>query len=150
MAAPNTYSFLDTHVAIVGPGIAINMGAGSGSAEEGITVSPSEDVGTMTIGADGAGMHSLHGNKSGRFTVRLLKTSPVNAQLAAALAFQRTSAANYGQNTLTLVNSVSGDTVTCQQAAFAKWPDLNYAKDGGFNEWVFNCVIIDQGLGAGV
>lgn len=150
MAALNTYSFLDTHLALVGPGLAISLGAGSGSAEEGITIEPIDDVGSMTIGADGAGMHSLFGNKSGRVTVRLLKTSPLNAQLAAALAFQRTTSANYGQNTITLVNSVSGDAVTCAQCGFARVPDLTYAKEGGMNEWVFNAVEVDVGLGAGI
>jgi hypothetical protein len=95
-------------------------------------------------------MHSLYANKSAKLTIRILKTSPLNAQLAAALAFQRLSAANYGQNTLSLVNSVSGDAVTLSQAAFARWPDLTYAKDGGVNEWVFNAIEANQGLGAGV
>jgi hypothetical protein len=150
MAKLNTYSFLDTHLALVGPGIAISLGAGSGSAEEGITVEPADDVGSMTIGADGAGMHSLFGNKSARVTIRLLKTSPLNAQLAAALAFQRISSANYGQNTISLVNTVSGDAITCAQCGFARVPDITYAKEGGMNEWVFNCVEYDLGLGAGV
>ncbi len=33
---------------------------------------------TMTIGADGEVMHSLHADKSGTVTVNLLKTSPTN------------------------------------------------------------------------
>lgn len=150
MTTPNTYSFLDTQVALVGPGVAISMGAGAGSAEEGITIAPLDDVGGLTMGADGSGMHSLYGNKSGTVTIRLLKTSPVNAQLQAALNFQRISASNYGQNTISLVNTVSGDAITCKQAAFGRQPDLTYAKDGGINEWVFNCIEIDPGLGAGV
>lgn len=147
---PATYSFLDVKCSITGPGGGFSLGSGSGNSEEGITVEPSEELNTMTIGADGQPMHSLHANKSGKVSVRLLKTSPVNAQLASMLAFQRASGANHGQNTLSVVNIVSGDTITCQAVAFSKWPTLNYAKEGGTNEWSFDAGIIDQGLGAGV
>jgi hypothetical protein len=142
-----TYSFLDTNAALVGPGGAINLGSGSGSSEEGITIEPSEDINTMTIGADGAVMHSLHANKSGMLTVRLLKTSPVNAKLALMYAFQTSSSANHGKNTVTLVNSQTGDAITCQVVAFQKAPSLTYAKDGGMNEWTFSAGIIDRVLG---
>ena len=150
MAGQNTYSFLDVQATISGPGGGFSMGSGAGASEEGISVEPSEEVGTMTIGADGSGMHSLHANKYCKITVRLLKTSPVNAQLAGMLALQRTSGANYGQNTISIVNMASGDSITGQQAAFAKWPNLTYAKEGGMNEWEFNVILLDQGLGAGV
>lgn len=150
MPAPVTYSFLNVVAAIVGPGGGFGLGSGSGNAEEGITIEPSEEIDTMTVGADGKVMHNLIANKSGKITVRLLKTSPVNAQLSAMLAFQRASAANHGQNTVTIANNFTGDTVTCQQLAFAKVPTLTYAKEGGFNEWEFNAGVIDMGLGAGV
>ncbi len=143
-----TYSFLDTHAAITGPGGSFSLGAGSGNAEEGITVEPTEDIDTMTIGADGSVMHSLHADKSGKVLIRLLKTSPTNSQLATMLAFQRISSANHGQNTLTIVNTASGDSITCRQVAFMKVPVLTYAKDGGMNEWSFNAGIIDTGLGS--
>lgn len=144
----STYSFLDVQAAIVGPGAAFSLGAGSGNAEEGITVTPSEEIDNMTIGADGSVMHSLRADKSGKLKVSLLKTSPINALLSAALAFQRTSGANHGQNTITIVNTATGDTITCQQVAFAKVPDIKYAKDGGMNDWEFNAGIIDMGLGS--
>lgn len=144
-----TYSFLDVQAAIAGPGGTFSIGSGSGNSEEGITVEPSEEIDTMTVGADGQVMHSLHANKSGKVTVRLLKTSPVNALLSAMLAFQRTSGANHGQNNITIKNITTGDTITCQQVAFAKVPTITYAKDGGMNEWDFNAGIIDVGLGSG-
>lgn len=150
MAQQFTYSFLDVNAAIVGPGGSFGLGTGAAAAEEGITIEPSDDIDSMTIGADGSSMHSLRANKSGKITVRLLKTSPVNALLNAMLAFQRLSSANHGQNTLTLVNKSSGDTITCQQVAFARVPTLTYAREGGINEWIFNAGVIDPGLGAGV
>lgn len=147
---PFTYSFLDVAASLVGPGAAFQLGSGAGDAEEGITIEPLDEIDHLTIGADGTPMHSLKANKGAKLTVRLLKTSPVNLQLSAALAAQRVSAANWGQNTITLVNKSSGDVVTCQLCAFAKVPTLTYAREGGFNEWEFNVGICDVGLGAGV
>jgi hypothetical protein len=150
MAQVITYSFLDVHAAIVGPGGSFNLGAGAANAEEGIDVEAVEDIDILTIGADGTPMHTLRANKAGKVTVRLLKTSPVNQQLADMLAFQRTTSANHGQNTITIANSTSGDVISCQQVAFAKVPALKYATAGGINEWEFNAGIVDVGLGAGV
>ena len=143
------YSFLDVTAAINGPGGNFQLGAGSGAAEEGVTIAMGEDKNTMTMGADGSGMHSLHAAKGGTVTVRLLKTSPVNAQLAEMYAFQTKSSANHGQNTITIRDVARGDTVTCQQGAFKKFPDLTYAKDGGTVEWAFDFITIDQQLGSG-
>ena len=144
----STYSFLDVNAALVGPGGAINLGKGSGSAEEGISIEPTEDIDTMTIGADGTPMHSLHADKSGMVTIRLLKTSPVNQQLAQMYSFQTASGALHGQNAVTITNSYTNDVVTCQQVAFKRAPNITYAKEGGMQEWAFSCGIIDRSLGA--
>jgi hypothetical protein len=147
--ALNTYSFLDVHASINGPGGSFAIGAGAGNAEEGITIEASQDVNAMLIGADGSGMHSLVADKSGKITVRLLKTSPVNQLLEAMLAYQRTSGANWGQNTITIVNTTSGDSVTAQQVAFVRQPNITYAKEGGIMEWPFEAITIDPTLGDG-
>lgn len=144
-----TYSFLDTNCAITGPGGSVNLAAGAGASEEGITIEAAEDINTMTIGASGDAMHSLHANKSGHCKVTLLKTSPVNQQLSQMYAFQTATGANHGQNTISLSNSLTGDTVTMQIVAFKKAPPLKYAKDGGTNDWEFDCGIIDRTLGSG-
>lgn len=143
-----TYSFLDVNAAIVGPGGAFSMGSGSGVADEGISISPTGDIGTMQVGADGTGQHSLSADKSGRIVVRLLKTSPTNQLLSAMYSFQTASAAAYGQNTITINDASRGDVITCQQVAFAKAPDLTYAKEAGLVEWEFNAIRIERTLGA--
>lgn len=144
------YSFLDVNAAIVGPGGSFSIGAGAGNSDEGIVISPTEDANTMTIGADGLGMHSLHADKSGSVILRLLKTSPTNALLQAMFNFQRTSGANHGQNTITISNSSSGDIITCEQVAFSRQPDINYAKNGNILEWHFQSIRITDALGQGV
>jgi hypothetical protein len=146
----STYSFLDVKASLVGPGGSANLASGAAAAEEGITIAPTEDINTMTIGADGEVMHSLHANKSGVATIRLLKTSPVNQILSTLYAFQTASSANHGQNTISLTNPQTGDAVTMRQVAFQKIPDLTYAKEGGINEWVFHCGKIDRALGGNV
>lgn len=143
-----TYSFLDVHAALVGPGGAVNLGKGAANSEEGITIEATEDVDTMTIGADGTPMHSLHADRSGSVTVRLLKTSPVNQQLAQMYAFQTADSASHGQNTISIANNRTNDVISCQQVAFRKAPSLTYAKEGGTVEWQFNAGIIDRILGA--
>jgi len=145
--AQKTYSFLDVNATIVGPGGTFQLGSGSGNSEEGIEVETAADINTMTIGADGSGMHSLHADKSGRITVRLLKTSPRNAQLMAMANVQRTSGATHGQNTLTIRDGNLGDVVVAQQVAFKKIPNNNWGKTAGVLEWTFDAVNINFKLG---
>ncbi|MFX9073367.1 phage protein, partial [Acinetobacter baumannii] len=69
----STYSFMDTQCTLASDDGVIDLGYGAGVADEGITIAMAGDANTMTIGADGEGMHSLSANKSGTVTVRLLK-----------------------------------------------------------------------------
>jgi len=150
MPTVGAYSFLDVQAAITGPGGSFNLGSGSGAAEEGIKVSMAEDKNTLTVGADGTPMHSLHGGKHGTVTVQLLKTSPTNAKLSTMYNMQTTSAAAHGMNVITISNPISGDSITCVMCAFKKHPDTAYAKEGGNVEWVFDAGIIDTSLGGGL
>lgn len=142
--ADHVYSFANVTCTLVGPGGFISLA--NGSAKEGITFSSAEATNTMTVGADGSGMHSLRMDRSGTVTVRLLKTSATNKLLAAMYGVQRSSAKLHGQNTIALVDTARGDTITCQQCAFSKLPDLNYGTDAGLVEWQFQTIRIDIGL----
>jgi len=143
------YSFLDVVASISGPGGSFPLGSGAGNAEEGINIVRAEAKNTMTVGADGSGMHSLHAGKHGTVTVTLLKTSPTNQLLMQMYNFQSSSSANHGRNTISVRNPISGDWWTCGQAAFQKVPDLAYAKDGNTVAWAFDAIQIDGGLGSG-
>lgn len=103
----------------------------------------------MTMGADGTGMHSLHAGNAASVTIRLLKTSPRNAQLRAAYNAQKTSSALWGQNLITVSDIARGDTTTLRQVAFKKPAPINYAKDGGTMEWTFDAIVADVLLGSG-
>ena len=143
----SSYSFLDNSATWTGPGGTISLGGTSGAAKEGITIEQEEDIGHMDIGAGGAGQHSLHAGKSGTITIRVLKTSAVNQKISNKIAFQRASAANYGQDTFSIANLVTGDIITCQQVAPKKFSPITFAEDAGINEWALNAVIIDFTLG---
>ena len=142
-----TYSFLDVTASLTGPPGVIDLGQGSTNSEEGITQTMGGNKNTMTIGADGEVMHSLHADKSGTITVTLLKTSPVNKKLSLAYNAQSQSSATWGNNVIVIRNTASGDISTARSCAFQKQPDFNNAKEGGTVAWVFDCGKIDQLLG---
>jgi hypothetical protein len=142
-----TYSFLDVVANITGPGGNVNLGEGSGDAEEGITIERNGDRDTMTIGADGTPMHSLRADKSGTITVRVLKTSPTNALLQAMYDTQAVSSAVWGNNILHIADVARGDATIAQGVAFRRFPGITYAANGNVNEWAFNCGYIDSVLG---
>lgn len=150
MPGPYTYSMLDVNCALSGPGGVINLGAGAGVAEEGISFEPTEERDHMQIGADGQGMHSLLADRSGKITVRLLKNSPTNQQLQQMMNFQSASAATFAQNTVSLSTATGGDSISASQVAFAKQPSIVYDKVGPMLEWTFNAVNINFNLGAGI
>ncbi|WP_392440055.1 phage protein [Edwardsiella piscicida] len=142
-----TYSFLDITASLTGPTGVIDLGQGSANSKEGITQTMGGNKNTMTIGADGEVMHSLHADKSGTITVTLLKTSPVNKKLSLAYNAQSQSSATWGNNVIVIRNTVSGDISTARSCAFQKQPDFNNAEVGGTVAWVFDCGKIDQLLG---
>lgn len=143
------YSFLNVNAFIAGPGLVANLAAGAAAAEEGITIEAAEDKNVMTIGADGKGQHSLVANDAAKVTVRLLKTSPINALLMAAYDLQSASSALWGSNILTIVDTGRGDTTVLQSGAFQKKPTITYAKEGGMMEWTFDFIQANSVLGAG-
>lgn len=143
------YSFLNVNASIAGPGGLLNLAAGAAVAEEGITIEPVEDKNIMTIGADGKGQHSLVASDAVTVTVRLLKTSPLNAALMLMYNLQSASSALWGQNIFTVVDSGRNDYTVIQACAFKKKPTLTYAKEAGLNEWTWDGIAASSVLGAG-
>ncbi len=60
---------------------------------------------------------------------------------------QSLSAALWGQNTITVAQSASGDLHTCRSVAFAKKPKFHYGAEADVQEWEFNAGLIDGVLG---
>lgn len=144
-----TYSFLDVVGSITGPGGNFNLASGAGNTDEGITIEYKDDKNVQTTGADGTVMNTLHASKSGQITVRLLKTSPVNAQLSEMYNVQSQGSAYWGLNVISIKNPISGDAITATYAAFKKHTPITFDKDGRHNEWTFDAVL-DVSLGGGL
>jgi hypothetical protein len=144
----STFSFSDVSATLLGPGGTISLGNGAGTADEGITVEMIDDKDTMTTGADGTIMHSLHASKAARITVRILKTAPTNAQLSLLYQTQSASSALWGKNTLAVSDVVRGDVIAGTDIAFARHAPITYAKDANINEWLFQGSVT-QLLGSG-
>ena len=127
----HSYSFLDVQASIYGPGGNVSLAGDEAGVEQGgITVTPAGERSKMTVGADGSVMHSLLGDKSGTVSVKLLKTSSVNAALQIMYNLQTTTGAQHGMN-----------------CAFAKQPAITYGTDAGAVEWTFNAGSISFLLG---
>jgi hypothetical protein len=144
-----SYSFQNVVAGIAGPNGNIQLGAGAGTAEGGISVAMRGDKNTLTVGADGTGMNSLHADNSGSVTVRLLKTSPINALLMSMYNADRSSSLNWGKNVISIRDYARGDHITCTGCAFKKAPDLTWDKEGQVIEWVWDATRIEERLGTG-
>ena len=141
------YSFQDVVAKITGPTGSADLATGAAPSDEGISFEMTGDKNTMTTGADGTVMHSLHAEKSGRVIVRLLKTSPVNALLQAMYDAQTATAALHGQNVILCQQKASGDVTTARQCAFKRKPPLAYQKEANTVEWEWDAGLIDSVLG---
>jgi hypothetical protein len=141
-----SYTFLDVNASIQGPGGNFSLSS-AGLSDEGLTLSQASDKNTMMVGAAGDGMHSLRASTAARVTVSLLKTGTGNAQMNALYRHQSVSSAYWGQNTITITNAVTGDSIVLTGCAFVKQTDLGYKAEGGLNVWAFDCIASEQILG---
>ena len=132
-----TYSFLDVHAALTGPGGSVSLSQGEGVAAEGITVEPMEDKNVMTPGADGGLMHSLIASRAATVTIRLLKTNPLNAVLQDMYNYQTQSSLTHGKNEITIRDVIRGDDTSITEAAFMGKPANAYGREGNVLEWKF-------------
>jgi hypothetical protein len=144
-----TFSFADVSATLLGPGGTISLGNGAGTSDEGITIDMIDDKDTMTVGADGTVMHSLHVSRAANITVRLLKTSPTNAQLSVLYQTQAASSALWGKNTLAVTDTARGDVIAGADIAFKRHAPITYSKDANINEWSFHGSVT-QLLGTGI
>lgn len=143
-----SYSLKDVKATIAGPGGTFPIGPGTGVAKEGISVEM-EDANNMLIGGDGEGVHSMRPTKAARVTVRVLKTSPVNAFLSQLYRYQKGSSLFWGQNVITITNLVTGDDYHATECAFNKHAGVTWAEDANINEWIFDSIKCDPILGVG-
>ncbi len=124
------YSFGDSEVTIDGPGGSFRLGA---DPTESITIRDSDTYESKS-GADGF-IERIHKAGATYITVKLLKTSPVNALLSQLHQVNRQSTANWGRNTIKIVR-LGKDVTTCEALAFANY-DGPSSDHGGQIWWEF-------------
>lgn len=130
-------------------GFLIDLSAGNGIAEEGIVVAFADDKVSITYGADGDFMYSLHAASGGMVTVNVLKTSPLNNALSRLYLATTGSSARTGRGTIAGGDPQRGDSFTAIGCQIRKHPDTRSAKEGGTNEWVFMVGKLSVKLGSG-
>ena len=133
------YAFTQYNSSILGVGGAFAIGNGAAVAEEGISIENVADQNIMTKGLDDSTMHSYVANNGATLTLRLLKTAITNQLLQNMWNAQKTTLVGIGANVITGVGILSGDLIVLNQVAFKKQTPLTFAKEGGMNEWIFDC-----------
>lgn len=108
-----------------------------------------EDAVALKVGLHGDGARTKNRNISGKFTVRLMQTSPSNDDLsAAALADANT---NPGVVHPFKIADHNGQTQAFSPEAWiVKVPKLTRGKDLGNAEWVFECLKMPIFIGGSV
>ncbi len=145
-----TYSFQNFFVTISGPGGSFAIGGpDTGSADEGFTVEQADDSNTLTTGADGSGMNSLHATRTGTVAVHLLKTSPINSKLSLMFNFQRQLSFNWGLNIISARDIGTGDHYSMSGVAFKRHANNVWSKVGNVLIWPFDVTVLDPNLGPG-
>lgn len=109
-----------------------------GFAEDGeaIQLEYDEDHSTKKVGLDGEVARAMNGNRTGKFTGRLMATSMTNDLLsAAAILDSETRTAVYPLT----VKDLSGNTLAFSDKAWImKTPGPAYGKEIGVREWVLD------------
>ena len=104
-----------------------------------------EDAFTLTVGADGIGTRTRNANRSGRFEVTLMASSPSNDALQALAALDEASGAGVGA---ALVKDLSGTAFASGQNAWVvKIPDIERAKELGEVTWIIETDLIQLSQG---
>lgn len=145
-----SYSFRNVLAAIDGPGGAFPLSGGVGNAKEGITIAATTDENVMTKGADDFTQHSMIEDSSATVTIRLLKSSPVNALLMGLRNSQKLAGSVvWGQNKIVVTDRARGDLHVLTEVAFKKVPDLEYGAEAAPVEWTFDAGHWQPLLGVG-
>lgn len=100
-----------------------------GLAEDGVTVSMTEDFGERLNGAAGDTMWSEYETNSGTITINLMPNSKTFAFLDALHTAQRASG-TAGNDAVYITNRNNGETITATEVAIQNPGDITYNKSG--------------------
>lgn len=120
---------------IFGPVIAEGYGEG----DDVIQIEHNTPVASTRVGVGGGAVVSVMHDESGTVRLRLLRTSPTNDLLQAALeTFRRTKLFL----PLLVRDSRGRELHAAEQAYIAEYPSSQHGQNAADVEWVFNCPVL--------
>lgn len=113
-----------------------------------IVVQMNAEMFTTNTGASGDVCRVQSNDESGKVTLRLMATSPTNAELSTQAALDKITGLNYGA---LQIKDLNGLTVhSAEQAWIEKMPDDDKGMEVGEIEWVFACAQLRMFIGGAV
>ena len=100
-----------------------------------ITAEKNNEAFALNIGSTGAGARAQTSDESGRVTVRLQQTSPVNAALSALHELDKASGDGIGP--LAIKDLSGADVVAAASAWIVTTTTLEYSNEITVREWIF-------------
>jgi hypothetical protein len=102
-----------------------------------INAEPAEDAFTKVVGSDGKATRTANPDRSGRITLTLKQSSPINGFLSIMANADKVKKNVVGPFIIK-DNSGSG-LVMCSNAWIAKEPSMTFGKDAENRDWIFDC-----------
>jgi hypothetical protein len=100
---------------------------------------------TQKVGASGEVCRARSRNMTGKVTLTLLASSPVNDLLSACYMLDEATNAGFGSF---FIKELNGSTVCMAPVSYVeKLPSVEYAKEVGQREWVFLCDQLIENVG---
>lgn len=101
-----------------------------------VQIEPVEDVGSLTVGADGSSIFSQSANEAATITLRLQHTSPTHRLLHERWARQRARGIRVVGFPVTVMDVDSGEGGSTDQAFIMTGPSDGKGKTATVREWV--------------
>ena len=92
---------------------------------------------TTVVGVDGEGTRTRSANKSGKVTIKLMKTSSSNAVLSAISQAHELSPAGLGVLPLMIKDGLGNSLCFAAEAWVVKPPKVDYGAEVAERDWVF-------------
>lgn len=104
-----------------------------------------EDGWMLKVGVDGEGTRSKNNNKSGRYEIELMQSSPSNDILSNFAALDEASGTGAVP---VLLKDNNGTTISSALTAWVKkYPDSPYAKETGTRKWIIETDLLNIFVG---
>lgn len=141
--ANTTYSFEDVQVVLAHPAIGQNVANGTGIGT--ITIAMTTDLSTHDVAADGSVMVSKVLGLNGTVALAIQQTSSLDAWLRRWYNYVETAdASEWAQMTISMRNTLGGESITMSGVSPQKLPDRPYQSQGQLITWTLMAQRVTQ------